>query len=160
MRTSKKIVAKMKGTPKHKIPVSIWSWWGRSWQRCRGQQQQGQQRQELYLFQLDHDEDDHGKDVKDNKKAGTDSDRKVVPVVISQCILLEWFLQRLWIVFVSKDGKERREITSQWDCGLDLGWLSLGAREQILQQGEGGSGKKQVKGIFKWVMGMRRNKQV
>ena len=31
---------------------------------------------------------------------------------------------------------------------------------KILQQGEGGNGKKQVKGIFKWVMGMRRNKQV
>ena len=52
-----------------------------------------------YLFQLDHDEDDHGKDVKDDKKAGTDSDRQVVPVVISQCILIDWFLSTFVNIF-------------------------------------------------------------
>ena len=106
--------------PTNTIPVSTWSWWRRSWQRCRGRQES--------LHRLRWPSSPCGN------------------LTMHTYRLI--FCQPLWIFLFSKDGKERREITSLWDCGLDLGWLSLGAREQILQQGQWGNEKKQVRGIF------------
>ena len=36
-----------------------------------------------HLFEFDHDEDNHGKDVEDHQKARTDSDGQVVPVLVN-----------------------------------------------------------------------------
>ena len=36
-----------------------------------------------HLFELDHDEDNHGEDVEDDQKARADSDGQIVPEVVN-----------------------------------------------------------------------------